>query len=157
MQVDNGTLHFTNDACISLMTLERIRGRNRLRALCRSLFGFLRDKLSHLILFRTSYFGSAADRARAKSLNRFTTRLYICLLMFVLTMLSIYTLVETRLVTKTIPNPTLLTAQQILVEHTDTAECPWSRISVAFNQLLSIQPSFHQVKKRVIEWLETIL
>ena len=87
------------------------------------------------------------DRAKAESLNRFATRLYVCLLMIVLIILSIYTLVETRVITQTVPNPTLFIAQQLLVDYPDTAECPCTKISIPFNQLLSIQPSFHQVSE----------
>lgn len=115
-------------------------------AFCTSLPKLLQTKLISLTLFRTSYFASVDDRTVGESLNRIATRLYLLALTLSLGILCINALVESRTVIKTITNPSVWIAQQILTEHSDSAECPCKKISVPMNQLVSIQPRFHQAR-----------
>ncbi|CAF1332856.1 unnamed protein product [Adineta ricciae] len=111
----------------------------------RKLVMFLFTKIFSMNMFPPRRFPSDIDAARRKYLGQYATRLYIVLLIFGLLILTIYTAVEPRILTKTFPKPSLSVYQRLMRDHNDTLQCPCSTISSIYNQCVSIEPVFHQV------------
>jgi hypothetical protein len=127
--------------------LDRISRMARLHAFRRHLLGVMGTKITNLNFFQTYSFGANVDQVTRIRLSRFTTRLYLCSYVICLAILISYTSIEQRTITKKIHNPSLLVAQQLQAKYTDTVECPCTIESIPIDELVSIQPSFHQVSE----------
>jgi hypothetical protein len=106
-----------------------------------------------LNIFPLRSFGNI-DRDNAKHLGRFSTRLYLFLLVVSLTTFGLYTFVQYEIFTKTIDNPSMTDYQQLLAhasQYQSTVNCPCSTTSVAYKNFLEIKPSFHQASQMKYE------
>jgi hypothetical protein len=81
---------------------------------------------------------------KAKQLGQLASRLYVILLIMCFTVLSLYTIIQPQIMTKTFNKPSLSTYSRLILDHNDTLQCPCSSISSAYNQFISIKPMFHQ-------------
>ncbi|CAF2764486.1 unnamed protein product [Rotaria sp. Silwood2] len=127
----------------------------RLRTHARALFGFIRIKITNLTFFPLHSFGSNVDRVMADRLNRLASRLYVGFLVVGLTILIMYTSIQERIVTKNILYPSMLKAQQIQNDYSNTAQCPCAKIAIPLDRFITVQPTFHQICSSVFvtdEW-----
>ena len=107
----------------------------------------LYTKLIDLNLFPPWTFGSAVDRTRAKRFGQISTRLYIVLLALSIALLTLYRVVQPEMLTKTFIKPPFDTYHRLIQDYEDTLQCPCSRISSPFDNFVTIEPTFHQVRK----------
>ncbi|CAF3744360.1 unnamed protein product [Adineta steineri] len=82
---------------------------------------------------------------RRNRLGRITTRLYIVLLITGHVILILYTIIQPQILTKTFDQPSLTTYNHLMVDHSDTLQCPCSSISSIYDRYVTIEPVFHQV------------
>jgi hypothetical protein len=97
-------------------------------------------------MFPRQNFGTNIDRSRNKRLGRLTTRLYIVLLIIGYLILILRTIFQPRILTKTVDKPTLMTYNHLMLDHSDTLQCPCSLISSMYERYITIEPTFHQVR-----------
>ena len=105
-------------------------------------------KLVNLNVFSVRTFGSSIDRAQAKHLGQLATRLYIVLLVIGIVILGLYTIIQPQTLTKTFLKPSLNLYNSLIVDHSDTLECPCSSISSTYEGFIQIEPIFHQVSRK---------
>jgi hypothetical protein len=137
--------------------LERMSRIARFRTFCRYLLTITRTKITDLNFFETYSFGKNVDQDTRLRLGRLTTRLYLCLYIICLTILVLYTSIHQRTLRTQIHNPSLLVAQQLQEKYIDTVECSCTRASTSIDELVSIQPHFHQVSEidhRILSFLQ---
>ena len=110
----------------------------------------MHTKLVNLNLFPSRDFGSTINRATAKRLGRFATRLYIVLLTVGLTILVSYTIIQPQLIKKTFDRPSLDVYERLLRDHSETLACPCSSISSLYKEFVTVEPVFHPVRSHTI-------
>jgi hypothetical protein len=106
-------------------------------------------KLINLNIFPRRIFGPHIDQLTAKYLGQLATRLYILLFVIVFVILSLYTVIQPRIVTKTFVNPSFDEYNRLIVDHNDTLQCPCSTISSIYNKFIEIAPVFHEVSVEI--------
>ncbi|CAF1642375.1 unnamed protein product, partial [Adineta steineri] len=82
---------------------------------------------------------------RAKYLGQLATRLYIVLLVIGLIILTLYSVVKPRLLSKSFAKPSLDVYNSLVRDHHDTLRCPCSNISSVYDRYVQIEPKFHQI------------
>ncbi|CAF0976794.1 unnamed protein product [Adineta steineri] len=82
---------------------------------------------------------------RRNRLGQITTRLYIVLLIIGHVILILHTIIQPQILTKIFDQPSLTTYDRLMVDHSDTLQCPCSSISSIYNRYITIEPVFHQV------------
>ncbi|CAF1633602.1 unnamed protein product, partial [Adineta steineri] len=85
------------------------------------------------------------DPIKAKRLGRWATRLYIALFIGGLSILTIYTLIEPQIMTKTFDKPSFNVYKNLKLLHGDKLKCPCSVIASVYSQFVEIEPIFHQI------------
>ena len=96
-------------------------------------------------MFPLRTFGSNIDRLGAKRLGQLSTRLYIVLLIISLIIPSLYTIVQPQTLTNTFGRPSFDLYNGLLVEHSNSLQCPCSSISSMYKYYVTIESIFHQV------------
>ncbi|CAF4118950.1 unnamed protein product, partial [Adineta steineri] len=110
----------------------------------RSLIKLLRTTLIDLNLFSLRDMGSGTDRITAKHLGRWATRLYIALFISGLSFLTIYSVVQPQVVTKTFNRPSFSIYNDSKQKYGDELKCPCSVIASPYDQFIEIEPIFHK-------------
>ncbi|CAF1265964.1 unnamed protein product [Adineta ricciae] len=134
--------------------------RQKLITIWRKLVMFLFTKIFSMNIFPPRRFPGDIDAAKRKYLGQYATRLYIVLLIFGLSILTIYAAVDPQILTKTFSKPSLSDYRRLIRDHNDTLQCPCSTISSILHQYVSIKPVFHQVCSSAFvssEWRAKIL
>lgn len=124
---------------------------NHFRLTMRSSALFLYDSLINLNIFSIQELGSNIDRRKGKLIGKWSTRLYICLFLLSLSILTIYTLVQPETSTKTYSKPSFEYYNQLKSKHKHQLKCSCSRISSKYETFTRIQPMFHQVNLNYIK------
>ncbi|CAF4002362.1 unnamed protein product, partial [Adineta steineri] len=117
----------------------------RMKILLKNLLKLLYAELITLTIFPSYSFGQINDRIKAKRLNQLASRLYVLLLIIGVVILSLQTLVQPEILTKTYTKPSLETYEYLLENHGDTLHCPCSITSSTYGKYIKIEPIFHQV------------
>jgi hypothetical protein len=117
---------------------------DRVKQILRKLASLVYTTLINLNIFPVRTFGSNMDRLKAKQLGQWASRLYVILLIICFAILSLYTVIQPQILTKTFNKPSLSIYNQLILDHNDTLQCPCSSISSTYNQFISIEPMFHQ-------------
>ncbi|CAF4132192.1 unnamed protein product, partial [Adineta steineri] len=117
----------------------------RMKILLKNLLKLLYTELINLTIFPSYSFGHINNRTKAKRLNRLASRLYVLLLIIGVVILSLETLVQPEILTKTFTKPSLETYEYLLQNHGDTLHCPCSITSSTYGKYIKIEPIFHQV------------
>lgn len=118
---------------------------DRVRVFLWDALSYMRTTLVNLNVFPRRAFGSNIDPLRAKYLGQLATRLYLVLLIGNLIILTIYTIFEPRLITKTFTKPSYDLYTHLIHNHNDTLQCPCSLASSVYDRYTEIKPIFHQV------------
>lgn len=87
------------------------------------------------------------SRKSAERLGRWTTRLYIITIITCIAVLSLHTVIQPEVLTKTFTQPSLDTYKRLLLEHEDELKCPCALISSQMNLYINIDPIFHPVRE----------
>ncbi|CAF1419135.1 unnamed protein product [Adineta steineri] len=78
-------------------------------------------------------------------IQRLSTRVYLLLLIGIITILMVHTALSYQNINRTVQTPNLSTYMQLLNEHPDTLSCLCSRINILFGDFVILTPTFHQV------------
>ncbi|CAF4179203.1 unnamed protein product [Adineta steineri] len=78
-------------------------------------------------------------------IQRRSTRVYLLLLIGIITILMVHTALSYQNINRTVQTPNLSTYMNLLNEHPDTLTCLCSRINILFNDFVILTPTFHQV------------
>jgi hypothetical protein len=95
--------------------------------------------------------------------ERISTRIFILLLTLILTILLLYTSLESVTKTVNVKTPTLAQYSQLYATYPETLTCPCTTISVNYGKFLHVEYSFHQVCSSIfvtenwINYLATLL
>ncbi len=111
----------------------------------KNMIKFLYRKLTNLNIFHLRSFGTHIDRVNAEHLGRIATRLYLGLLIIGLSILTLYTIIQPEILTKTYVKPSLNLYRSLIKDHVNTLECPCSKVSSPHSRSVTIEPIFHQV------------
>jgi hypothetical protein len=77
--------------------------------------------------------------------ERISTRLFIILLTIILTILLLYTSLESVTKTVNVKTPTLAQYSQLYASYPQSLTCPCAQISINYEKFLHVEYSFHQV------------
>jgi hypothetical protein len=102
----------------------------------------VRRKLTELNLFR-----SGLNNVEVIRQERWSTRLYLVLLIIALTILVIYTAFGTETVHVVVNNPSLSTYQKLQLKYAETLKCPCSEIAVKYGSFIHMQAVYHPVRE----------
>lgn len=111
------------------------------------LFKLLYNTAVTFNIFSVRYFGSNVDRLTAKRLGRWATRLHTILFIIGISILTLYTIVRPQTLIKTIDKPSFNLYNHLKEDHGDTLECTCSLIASTFDQFVTIEAVFHEVRK----------
>ncbi|CAF3947844.1 unnamed protein product [Adineta steineri] len=111
----------------------------------RSLIKLLRTTLMGLNIFSLRDMGSNTDSITAKRLGQWATRLYIALFICGLSILTIYTVVQPQVLTKTFNKPSFSIYNDSQKKYGDELKCPCSVIALPYDQFIEIEPVFHEI------------
>lgn len=86
----------------------------------------------------------------ARRLGRWTTRLYIVLLIVGLAILVVYTAVQPQALMKTFDKPPFHLYNHLIENYGDKLTCSCSLIASPYNLYVNIEPIFHEVRRYII-------
>ncbi|CAF1083935.1 unnamed protein product [Adineta steineri] len=98
-----------------------------------------------LNIFSLRDMGSSMDLIKAKRLGQWATRLYIALFISGLSILTIYTIVQPHVVTKTFDTSSFSIYNDLQQKYGDELKCPCSVIASIYDQFVKIEPIFHEI------------
>ena len=98
-----------------------------------------------LNIFQRRDFSSKIDQGTVKYLGRWTTRLYFILLFIGLITLTLYSLIQPVIVTKTFKEPSFDYYKEIVKKYENKLKCPCQTIASKHNLFIDIQSEFHEV------------
>ena len=105
-----------------------------------TLFTEVRRTLIELNLFKSGL--NEGDVVRQE---RWSTRLYITLMMISLLVLVIYVALGIRTVHVTVHEPSSELFETLQLKYSETLKCPCSQIAVKYDRFIQVQPTYHQV------------
>lgn len=88
-----------------------------------------------------------------------TTRIYLLLLCLSVTILVIFTTLQTQVHTVTIDKPSQTIYEDLYKKYPDTLQCPCTQIAVLHNSFLSFSPVYHPVCSSLylsLDWINSI-
>ncbi|CAF1386280.1 unnamed protein product [Adineta steineri] len=98
-----------------------------------------------LNIFSLRDMGSSMDLITAKRLGQWATRLYIALFISGLSILTIYTIVQPHVVTKTFDTSSFSIYNDLQQKYGDELKCPCSVIASIYDKFVKIEPIFHEI------------
>ena len=126
------------------MYIVRMKLSDRLKLIIQKLMVLLYSTAINLNTFPTRHFGSNVNRATAKRLGQWTTRLYILLLIIALVILALYTLVRPQALTKTFDKPSFDVFNRLRQQHGDALKCSCSSVASQYSQLSILNLNFRR-------------
>jgi hypothetical protein len=132
----------------SFFGIDRQKWFDRLKVALGNLVKLFWTKLFNLNIFPARTFGSNIDRIPMKHLGRWSTRLYILVLIITLVILALHTIIQpAHTLTIIFVKPSLNISNNLMNDYSDILQCPCAFISTPYHQYVRIEPIFHQVKK----------
>ncbi|UJR19141.1 hypothetical protein I4U23_022271 [Adineta vaga] len=131
----------------SLLTDVRPPLAKRMKMAVQKLITLLYTTLFNLNMFPPHRFMGSVTRTQSKRFGQLATRLHLVLLILGFSILIFYTIIEPRILKETISKPSLRVYNDLVLQHSDTLQCPCSKISSIYNRYVSIEPVFHQVNE----------
>ncbi|CAF4111073.1 unnamed protein product [Adineta steineri] len=98
-----------------------------------------------LNIFSLRDMGSSMDLITAKRLGQWATRLFIALFISGLSILTIYTIVQPHVVTKTFDTSSFSIYNDLQQKYGDELKCPCSVIASILDQFVKIEPISHEI------------
>ncbi|CAF1032157.1 unnamed protein product [Adineta steineri] len=118
---------------------------DRFKVTMRNMNKLLYTTLLNLNIFSLSDIGSNVDPVKAKRLGRWATRLYIALFIGGLSILTVYNLIQSRMITKMFDKPSFNVYNDLKKLYGDELKCPCSVIASVYSRFIEIEPIFHQI------------
>ena len=118
-----------------------VRLKNMIRMLPKIIYRTILD----LNIFQRRDFSSKIDQDTVKYLGRWTTRLYFILLFIGLITLTLYSLIQPAIVTKTFKEPSFDYYKEIVKKYENKLKCPCQTIASKHHRFIEIQSEFHEV------------
>lgn len=100
-----------------------------------------RDEIITLNLFKSGLNGAGIIRQ-----ERWSTRIYLFLLVSALVILIIYVGLGAQTTHVVVNNPSLEKFEILQVKYAETLRCPCSQIAIKYKSFLQIKPVYHQVR-----------
>ena len=91
-------------------------------------------------------FNSGLNDVAVVRQQRWSTRVYLILMVIALMILIIYTALGIETVHIVVNDPSLKTYETLQLKYPATLKCPCSQIAVKYGSFLQIQPVYHQVE-----------
>jgi hypothetical protein len=91
-------------------------------------------------------FRSGLNEVEVVQQERWSTRLYLILMITALVILVIYTALGMQTVHVVVDDPSLSTYQTLQLKYTETLQCPCSQIAVKYRNFIQMQPIYHPVR-----------
>ena len=132
----------------STFSIVHQRSFTRIKIILHDGIKFFSTKLSDLNIFELSEFGSNVDRLTAKSYGRWATRLYFILFLSCFIILTFYTIIQSRTVTRTFTQPSFDLYEELQEIHGNQLKCLCSQIASTYNEFVEITPVFHPVRSK---------
>ena len=82
-----------------------------------------------------------------KHLGRWSTRLYILVLIITLVIVALHTIIQPHTLTRIFLKPSLNIYNNLMNDYSDILQCPCALISTPYHRYVQIEPIFHQVKR----------
>ena len=77
--------------------------------------------------------------------QKLTTRVYLILLLIVITVLLLFNSLSTQTITKNVSNPTLTIYIDLQKSYLHTLRCPCSTMAIPYQKFMSLSPVLHQI------------
>lgn len=141
---------YAKKSYFSLLFLFLVREKlfQRIKNLLKKIIRYLYAKLANLNIFQLRSFGIQIDEVNAERLGCIATRFYIVLLAIGLCILALYTIIQPKILTKNYVEPSLSLYRRLIKDHPNTLECPCSKVSSPYSRSVTIEPIFHQVRRK---------
>ncbi|UJR12021.1 hypothetical protein I4U23_016199 [Adineta vaga] len=113
----------------------------------------MRDGLINLNLFE-----SGLTEAKILRQERWSTRIYLVLLIIAIVILVIYTAFQIETIHVTIKSPSIETFEKLQMNYANVLKCPCSQIAVKYERFTHMQPIYHQVCSSVFindDWISS--
>ncbi|CAF1013972.1 unnamed protein product [Adineta ricciae] len=118
---------------------------SHLKRISKEVFSFIYKTVIQLNVFSIRDFGSHTDRATAKHLGKWATRLYFVLLILGLTILTLYTIIQPQTVTITFDKPSFESYTQLEQKYGEKFKCTCSKIATKYSEFTKINAEFHKI------------
>ena len=96
-------------------------------------------------LVELNLFKSGLNEVEVVRKERWSTRLYLILLMMSLLVLVIYSAFGIQTVHVTVEEPSSELFERLQLRYSETLQCPCSQIAVKYERFIQIQPTYHRV------------
>ena len=106
-----------------------------------TLWAALRHTLAELNLFK-----SGLNEVEVVRQERWSTRLYLILLIMSLLVLVIYSGFGIQTIHVTVQEPSAELFEKLQLQYSETLQCPCSQIAVKYERFIQIQPTYHRVR-----------
>jgi hypothetical protein len=106
-----------------------------------------------------NFFKTTARDEQILTIQKWSTRLYIALLIPAMSILLAYTIIQVQSKPIKVLNPSLSTYMH-LYDTYDNVQCPCTQLSVTYDNFLQLSPLFHQVCSSDLiseEWIDFLL
>ena len=108
-------------------------------------------KSAQLNMFPTRAFPNSLQPDAAVRLGRWSTRLYFLLLLITVISIALHILIRPQTLTRTFSKPNFELYSYLIEKYGEnTLRCPCSSISSSYDDFVSIEPIFHQVRVRCL-------
>ncbi|CAF1524757.1 unnamed protein product [Adineta ricciae] len=105
----------------------------------------VRTELINLNIFSARDFNRQLDQAAVKRLGRWSTLLYIILLVTGLVFLVLYATIQPQTITEHFDHPSLNLSMQLKDKYGNQFKCPCTSIVSLYRDFVSIKPQLHQI------------
>lgn len=92
-----------------------------------------------------NFFKSGVNEVEIVRQERWSTRVYLLLLISALVVLIIYTALGIQTIHVIVNDPSFDEFQTLQLKYAETLRCPCSQIAVKYKSFLRIQPTYHPV------------
>ena len=135
-----------NDVGSFVLHIVRSKLVDRIKATSSKLVAALYTLMIDLNIFPLWVFGNKVNRMAAIRLGQWATRLYILLLVIILSITIFYVSLRPQVLTKTFNKPSFNVYTLLVRDHEDTLQCSCSSISSSLDRFVQIEPEFHEVR-----------
>ena len=101
-------------------------------------------KIGHLFVDLNLFKSTKKTTQVDQQYQRWSTRIYITLLVIAILFLTLYTWLSVESKIVQIKNPSLSTVQNLQI-HTSSLQCPCTQLSIAYEDLIYLEPEYHQI------------
>ena len=100
---------------------------------------------SYQRLVELNLFDTETDNAHVKRNEVLSTRLYIIILIVILSLFAVYTLLLSQTSVVTIAIPTQKQYEERAITFSNSLQCPCKHISIPYEQFITIVPRYHEI------------